>query len=156
MLLSDDSGIVLCLRTCCVTMSVCLVPYSSCEVLCHNIEILCLPLQVLRSLDGTVCKPQDCSYHQQATAFVRSILQASVNKSKFGRLFSATWYKSEIFDSALKGVKCTGLYRYNSRAISDDNPFTPSTTLLYFIVFLLLPFLLEHGVSVKHRFTSVS
>jgi hypothetical protein len=52
--------------------------------------------------------------------------QASIKKSNFGRLFSASYVKSATVDSNLKEFRCAGLYAYNPKFISDDK-FLPST-----------------------------
>jgi hypothetical protein len=91
----------------------------------HKIVTL-LVRNFLQSLDGTMYKPLDCNYYQEAATYVHNNPQASTNESNFGRSFSASWNKSETLVNALKGLTYTGLYLYSSRAVSDDNPFPPS------------------------------
>jgi hypothetical protein len=93
--------------------------------------MLCLPphtAYALQPLDRTVYKPLNSYYHQEATAYMHNRPQAFINKSNSGRLFSAVWSKSATVGNAVKGFRCTGLYSYNTNAISDEK-FLPSIHL---------------------------
>jgi hypothetical protein len=59
----------------------------------HHIEIICLPPHTTHAsqpLNRTVYNPFNSYYHMEATVYMHNHANASINKSNFGRLFSAT------------------------------------------------------------------
>jgi hypothetical protein len=54
-LLNHSSGVVACLRSCCLAIAVSLVRYYSCQASCHNALLVCWFIDFLSTVDTYVC-----------------------------------------------------------------------------------------------------
>jgi hypothetical protein len=69
MLLSYNSGVVACLRICCLVMTVFLVPYSSCQAACQNTFLVCWFIDFLPTVDTYVCNYR-CKYSSLCNIYI--------------------------------------------------------------------------------------